>query len=201
MPAPTMTLEDFGRTRRYLQDLGNQGGLNPMPGFEYEGGLHIELVRPHWVARAEPHQGDWCLTIGSEQTFSDSIGDLEERLYHYAVDEQIVRHPDGNLSMTEAGRLVAELREAVADATETVKLLDQRIAERDAELTKLRGLLTERDLELRDLRAGYDVIRHENVDMAATLKSLLLRIDCTEWHAAVLRGRQLLTKHEELPRG
>lgn len=118
---PTMTLEQFARTRRYVVGLGDalddcRWDDEPVDaaGFVYVGDLYIEAVQAHWPEAARA-QGGWCLTIGSEQQVTNDLGGLEERLYRYALDEGYVRAPVVAAGKTaEDAALAAELRGRLA---------------------------------------------------------------------------------------
>jgi hypothetical protein len=187
---PTMTLQEFGRTRRYIADLGEalgdehwDGDPVPAAGFVYaDGRLYIELVQEHWPDFAR-EQGGWCLTLGNVQYVTNDLSKLEAQLYEFATDQEYVREPGVDPVDAAVDRELAKLR--------------KREDERQAELVQLRREYEARFAELRSLRVGYDRLLREQRGLAASLKDLLDRVDNPTWHGAVLRARQLLTRHME----
>jgi hypothetical protein len=200
LKTPTMTLEEFARTRRYHDDLGTvvddirwEEQRVPPAGFTYEGNLYIELVQPHWPEDAR-RQGGWHLLLGNEEWITNDLSELEERLYQFAVDSGYVHEPEEPADP--------------ADTAKAAELLDQRLVERDAELKQLRQRLAElgeghdaKRAELAELKRGYDRMIRETRELATLLGKLLTTLDNHGWNRTLVQARIALAKHEEAVRG
>lgn len=107
-----MTFEEFQATRKFHLDLSKViedarwEGEQPATGFVYLNQLYIEMVSDHWPESARA-QGSLYLLLGRDEWISNDLTALEQRLYHWACEEEYcgprddyvlveIHYPDGN---------------------------------------------------------------------------------------------------------
>jgi hypothetical protein len=87
------SFEEFQVNKAWCDDLGKalsdarwEDTAAPAIGWLYLDALYIEAVQPWWPEAAR-EQGKWYLVLGRAEWISDSLEELERRLYEWACRE------------------------------------------------------------------------------------------------------------------